>query len=253
MDLPHNYTVRISPRAKYVRLQLSALEGLVIVVPRGFDQRLIPGLLAEKRTWLERAWKRLQAGQGRATPAPQDKLPATLSLRAIGEVWRVEYHATSVGHVAARERAGHRLLLAGRIGDRQACIAALRRWLSRKAHEHLEPWLAQVGHEGGFKWRRVIIRAQRTRWASCSTSGSISLSVKLLFLPPELVRYVLLHELCHTVEPNHSPRFWALLQRHDPDCMLRRKEMRAAGRLAPAWLDERQRARPRRRGRTRKS
>jgi predicted metal-dependent hydrolase len=157
----------------------------------------------------------------------------------VGEDWTVEYRATSSPYVSARAAAGHNLRVAGHIHDRQACIAALRRWLSRQAHEHLEPWLAQLASEGGFQYGRVFIKSQRTRWGSCSAEGSISLSLKLLFLPPELVRNVLLHELCHTQERNHSRRFWALLQRHDPEWKSRRKELRAAGSLVPAWLDER--------------
>lgn len=245
MDLIHSYAVRVSQRARHVSLRLSLHEGLVVVVPRGFDQRLLPALLAQKQRWLERAWERLQAGHGQVEPAARGKLPATLSLRALGEEWTVEYRGTGSPHVSAQERPGHKLLLSGHTTDRHACIAALRRWLSRKAHQHLEPWLARLGREGGFQYSRLLIKSQRTRWGSCSAGHTISLSLKLLFLPPELVRYVLLHELCHTVQPNHSSRFWALLQYHDPAWLLRRKELRAAGRLVPGWLDERKRPRPR--------
>jgi predicted metal-dependent hydrolase len=246
VEPPHTYTVRESPRARHVRLRLSLRDGLVVVVPRGFDQRLVPALVAGKQRWLERAWARLQAGGGQLERAAPVALPATLDLRALGEEWTVEYHATTSPHVSARAGPGHRLLVAGRIGDRHACVAALRRWLSRKAHQHLEPWLAQLGVEGGFQYSRVLIKSQRTRWGSCTDRRTITLSLKLLFLPPELVRTVLLHELCHTVERNHSQRFWALLQRHDAEWQCRRKELRTAGSLVPAWLDERKRSRARR-------
>lgn len=237
-----HYTIRESTRARHVRLRLSLREGLVVVVPRDFDLLLVPALLAQKRRWLERAWARLQARQVQKEPAARvarAKLPATLDLRAVGEEWTVEYRATNSAYVSARAGTGHALRLTGRIRDRQACIAALRRWLSRQAHEHLEPWLAQLASEGGFQYARVFIKSQRTRWGSCSAERSISLSLKLLFLPPELVRSVLLHELCHTVERNHSRRFWALLQRHDPEWKSRRKKLRGAASLVPAWLDER--------------
>ena len=241
---PYGYTVKESPRAKHVRLRLSLQDGLVVVVPRGFDQRLLPAVLAQEARWLERAWERLQAAQGQVEPAARGELPATIHLRALGEEWTVEYRATASPHVSALARPGHKLLVLGHIADRQACFAALRRWLSRKAHQHLEPWLARLGREGGFQWSRVLIKSQRTRWGSCSTRHTITLSLKLLFLPPELVRYVLLHELCHTVQPNHSRRFWALLQRHDTAWSSRRKELRTSARLVPAWLDERKRSPP---------
>jgi len=246
MQPPQTYTIRVSARARHVRLCLSLRDGLVVVVPRGFDQHLLPGLLEQKRRWLERAWTRLQAGHGQRAPATPAQLPVMLNLQAAGEEWTVEYHATNSPRVTVRESAAHGLRLAGHTSDRHACIAALRCWLNRKAHQHLEPLLAQLAREGGFRYNRVFIKAQRTRWGSCSTRGNISLSLKLLFLPPELVRYVLWHELCHTVEKNHGRRFWALLQHHDPECQFRRKQMRTAGRMVPVWLDERKRSRARR-------
>jgi predicted metal-dependent hydrolase len=246
VEPPHTYTIRESPRARHVRLRLSLRDGLVIVVPRGFDRRLLPALVAGKERWLERAWARLQAGRGQRQRAAPVALPATLDLRALGEEWTVEYHATTSPHVSARGASCCRLLVSGHVADRHACIAALRRWLSRKAHQHLEPWLAQLSVEGGFRYNHVLIKSQRTRWGSCTDRRTITLSLKLLFLPPELVRTVLLHELCHTVERNHSQRFWALLQRHDAEWRSRRKELRAAGSLVPAWLDERKRSRGRR-------
>lgn len=63
----------------------------------------------------------------------------------------------------------------------------------------------------GFKFKAVNIRLSRTRWGSCSSQGMVSLSVYLMRLPSELIDYVILHELCHTKEMNHGPRFWSLL------------------------------------------
>jgi len=63
----------------------------------------------------------------------------------------------------------------------------------------------------GFKYTQVKVRKSRTRWGSCSSKGIINLSFYLMLLPPHLIRYVLLHELCHTVQMNHGPAFWALL------------------------------------------
>ena len=74
------------------------------------------------------------------------------------------------------------------------------------------------------------------RWASCSASGTISLNRSLLFLPAALVDYVLLHELCHLRELNHSPRFWKLLEAAMPGSSALRVEMRGAWRFVPSWL-----------------
>lgn len=81
----------------------------------------------------------------------------------------------------------------------------------RRAKELLPPRLKQLAQEKGFTYNRCIVKNVHTRWGSCSTKGNINLNMHLVQLPNELIDYVLLHELCHTVEMNHSERFWTLL------------------------------------------
>ncbi|MBQ5888600.1 MAG: M48 family metallopeptidase [Bacteroidaceae bacterium] len=81
----------------------------------------------------------------------------------------------------------------------------------RRAKELLPPRLKQLAQKKGFTYNRCIVKNVHTRWGSCSTKGNINLNMHLVQLPNELIDYVLLHELCHTVEMNHSERFWTLL------------------------------------------
>ena len=85
--------------------------------------------------------------------------------------------------------------------------------LRRKALSVLPAQLAQLAQLHGFKYSAVKIRKSKSRWGSCSTKGTISLSFYLLLLPEHLIEYVLLHELCHTAQMNHSPAFWALVNK----------------------------------------
>lgn len=85
--------------------------------------------------------------------------------------------------------------------------------LRKRAKEVLPPLLSQLAHDHHFTYSKTHIHHSRTRWGSCSGQKNISLSLYLVLLPEELVEYVLLHELCHTVEMNHGPRFWELLDR----------------------------------------
>ena len=137
----------------------------------------------------------------------------------------------------AVEREGNHLVLFGRSEDVVACRVALERWLSRKGHQKLEPWLMHLADEHGFKLKRVVVRSQRTRWGSCSHSGTVSLNVRLMFLPEDLARHVLIHELCHTVQMNHSSQFKALLEQHEPGCRGSRSRLRKEWSTLPLWLD----------------
>ena len=92
---------------------------------------------------------------------------------------------------------------------RQGITAAVQ----HRAKEILPPRLLQLSKQHNLHCKKVTVRNTSTHWGSCSSSGTISLSIKLALLPQHLIDYVILHELCHTVEMNHSPRFWALLDR----------------------------------------
>ena len=234
-DLPP-HKIRESRRAKHVNLKVSKGGELEVVIPRGFDRRLIPDILHRKRAWIEKTTRRLAERQ--QFLARQPVLPEQISFQAIGEVWQVEYQATSATRITVTEKSDRRLVVSGNIHDMEWCKTALRRWLAHKAKEYLAPWLRKIGQAERLSFKKVIIRGQKTRWGSCSATGTISLNYKLLFLPPALVRYVLIHELCHTKHLNHSKKFWALVNKKEPGYKEAQAELRTAWRYMPGWLQD---------------
>src|SRR5690606_14748155 len=236
------YTVRVSDRARRVRLSISPTRGLVVVVPRtladgGLRRDDIDRLVAAHRDWIERTLQKVRRVQEDLRAAAQAP-PAVLELRAVGERWEVRYRAAGGSGVRLREEPrARRLWLEGAAGDDAACRVLLKHWLRRKARMHLVPWLERVAAETGLRYQRVRVGFQHSLWGSCSSRGTISLNAKALFLPPPLVRHLMIHELCHTVHMNHSPAFWALVRRHDPDADVLRRQLRAATHFVPPWLD----------------
>jgi hypothetical protein len=79
-----------------------------------------------------------------------------------------------------------------------------------------------------YTFKRVSIRNTKSRWGSCSEHGNLNFSYKLLFLPEPLADYIVVHELCHLQELNHSPRFWQLVAQTFPDYKERRKVLRTS-------------------------
>ncbi len=214
---------------------MSLERGLEVVVPKGFDLDAVPALVSDKARWVARVERRFGEERAARDADPPDRLPHTILLRALDEEWAVEYVPTASTRVTVTQRGPGLLRVSGSVADGAACRMALSRWLGRKARQSLIPWLVAVGREQGLHHTEVVIRAQRTRWGSCSRRGAMSLNQTLLFLPPRLVRYVLLHELCHTLRHDHSPAFWAELRRREPMCEELRREARAAGQYVPAW------------------
>ena len=232
----HEYTIRVSPRARYVRLVISAAAGLEVVVPRGFDRSRVPELVREKERWIENATRRIQA-RPRPAPAPEPAaLPGRIVLAAIGEEWTVEYRSEPRRSVTAAERDGRALVLSGNVGDAGLCRKLLGRWLALKATRHIGPRVAAISAETGLGYAKATFRGQRSRWGSCSRRGTLSLNYKLLFLREELVRHVIRHELCHTAVPDHSDRFWSLLATKDAGWRECRAAIRTAWREVPGWV-----------------
>jgi predicted metal-dependent hydrolase len=163
-------------------------------------------------------------------------LPTEISLLAVGETWSVEYQPTASKRITIAEKPDQRIVLSGAVDNVDLCQTALRKWAIRKGKQYLEPWLRTISAEEKLPFDKVTIRGQKTRWGSCSSRETISLNYKLLFLPPEFVRYVLIHELCHTKQLNHSAKFWALVAKKEPNYKQIKKELRAAWRYLPGWV-----------------
>ncbi len=217
--------VRSSRRARRVRLKVLPPGRVEVVVPHGFARRQLPEILQRHRSWLEQNVARLRRDYQQAS------LPPTMiDLRAIDQRWVLDCQWDGESAARLRECADNRLLLQG--ADWRP---PLQRWLARMARRQLVPWLEQVSEELALPFARSAVRGQRTRWGSCSARGTISLNYRLLFLPPELVRYLFIHELCHTVQLNHSPRYWALVAEKEPDYRALDKALRRAEALVPPW------------------
>lgn len=102
------------------------------------------------------------------------------------------------------------------------------RAMKREAARLVASRLEYFNQSYGFVYHRISLRNPRTRWGSCSKKGNLNFSYKLLTLPPELADYIIVHELCHLKEFNHSKRFWELVSQTIPDYKNLRKQLRSS-------------------------
>lgn len=233
---PHfHYQVRESDRAKYMSLRVTVERGLEVVVPRGFNRTLIATFLREKHEWVQSALDKVAKARERRSVEPVKSLPNEIQLPAVGRTWEVTYVPKRSRRISLIDDGNGHLEISGPVQDIEACDLVLQRWMHRQAFTVLIPWLRRLSDETGIAFARTAIRCQKSRWGSCSSSGTISLNQKLLFVEPDLVRYVLIHELCHMREMNHSRHFWKLVGQFCPEFRLARKRLKEAWYQMPRW------------------
>ncbi len=231
------YRVSENPRAKHVHLKLSWRGDLQVVVPKGYNRQAIPQVIAAKRAWLQRTRARLLQEAQALSPEFSEQRPRRIHLRCLNEVYGVSYQSACHTGIEITEQE-RTLTVSGPICNAAACAHALRVWLRGKAQERLPPWLRQSSHDLELSFAKAIIRSQRTRWGSCSARKVISLNCKLLFLPKNEVRYLFVHELCHTRHLDHSARYWAMVESKMPDYRRFEEALRDAWRYVPRWAED---------------
>jgi predicted metal-dependent hydrolase len=225
--------IRTSRRARRLRIDVTARKGVVVVAPAGTPAEAINRFVLEKRDWIRRARNRVAAEAAASAPADAAALPDRLELRALDRRLPVQTVPADRRRIID---AGDHLRVEG-VTDPADTRAQLERWLKAEAKRALVPRLDELARDHDLRFERTAVRGQRTRWASCSGRGTISLNFRLLFLPWRLVEHVMLHELAHTRHLNHSRHFWALLARLDPDWRHHHDELRDARRWVPAWVE----------------
>ncbi|MFL5930812.1 MAG: M48 family metallopeptidase [Gaiellaceae bacterium] len=177
--------VRVRESTRARRLRVTVGSGVQAVVPRGVSDRQLDRFLDEVRPWIERRLR--------------ERVPK-LGLDGPGVVW--------VG-----------------LQPQLAPPGDVERWYREEARRHITAAIATESRRLGVRPGRIGIRDPRTRWGSCSPRGNLSFSWRLVIAPAEVLEYVVVHELCHLRELNHSKRFYRLLD-----------EARPGWRAQSAWL-----------------
>lgn len=229
------YHIRQSPKAKNLRLKVTREEGLLVVVPKGYDENKIPTLLKQKKIWIADALKRIGETRRFLESRPVKHLPDVVRLVALGETWPIIYREEESRPGVWLRTENGKLTISGWGLKQEAVIRKLNGWLRARVREGLFPITATLAAKHHFNLRGLLVKNQRTRWASCSAQRNLSINTKLLFLSPDLVRYVLIHELCHTVHMNHTKEFWRLVQACEPCYKVLDEKLRGAWKTVPQW------------------
>ena len=231
-DTTIEYEVRRSRRRrKTVQITVDA-DGVHVAAPARTPYRELRDIVRNRARWILR-----HAAEAMREPAPL-RFVSGETVPYLGRNLRMTVTPADVpqpevrfDHWRFRVAVPHGLAGSAR---REAVRLAFARWYWARAAERLEAgverWWPRLGRGAGS---RVLVRDQRRRWGSCSYDGTLRFSWRVMMLAPDLIDYIVAHELAHLTRRDHSAHFWALLSREIPDEQERRKRLREAGRRLP--------------------
>ena len=195
-------------------------DGLEVRAPKWVTLKEVELGLQERGEWVLRKWAEVQERQKNirqiewADGASLEYLGSTIHLRLSPEVGRSELHD------------GGELKLALPLNAEASQIRdAVQAWLMREARELFEMRLNFFAPPMGVQWRKLSLSNAGSRWGSARIDGAIRLNWRLIHLKPEAIDYVVVHELAHLREMNHSPAFWKVVAEILPDHVERRKAL----------------------------
>lgn len=242
---PPPYSIRISKRARKPGLRIASGVGLEVVLPEKLQHTDVTALITRHRTWIERHYSRIMK------PAP-DTPPLEDGFFIAGGSVFITFHPDLLSQEELHQRA--KILLPGvitprLIAQRPLNIAlpspeeqetqplsltlALRQWTLTEADKTFRPQLHDLLTREGLRINRCVFKLQKTRWGSCSAKKNININANILFLPEQLARYILIHELSHLYHLNHSNLFWKKVFELEPQALHLDKALRHAKKYLP--------------------
>lgn len=192
-----------------MRLQFSSLKGLELIIPSGTNSSAALKFIKEHENWI--AKRKLKPSDG--------FLWLGRNLKIIKETHPHEkYYKLNLNEDV--------LTISGPFPEEVNIKPLYEAWLYNSAKKFLTGRTLYLSELHGFHPSGITVRRQTSRWGSCSRKGNISLNYKLMKYPENIIDYVIIHELCHLKELNHSAKFWKLVEHYVPDYREMRKKLK---------------------------
>ena len=213
-----SYSVRASQRAKRISVRYSLSAGLEVVYPPGVRQPDPVALLQERSAWILSAIEKFRNANAEM-PLRDYREGEDFLFR--GASFRLQLTTTrSRRPISARLTDRHLVVALPDSAPSATCAEirqAIERFYRAQAQDYLPKRVKELAGSHGFNYARVRIKNQKTRWGSCSAKRNINLNMRLMMAPDAAIDYVIIHELCHLRELNHSPAFWAFVELYCPE------------------------------------
>ena len=206
------YRIRFSNKAKYLRLQIKNSNSLEMVLPHSYILSEAEKFLIRKKLWIKKYLINKQVMPKRYLLFGNE-VSITHSYDLFIKRHKSVYHNFNLNITSP--------------SDSNSDLERLfEKWQKKTAKVFITERVKKLAEKYNFKINKVNIRGQKTRWGSCSSKGRLSFNYRLMRFNKDIIDYVIIHELCHLVEMNHSQKFWKLVESYCPNYKLLKKELR---------------------------
>lgn len=224
-----SYRIRRSARATRTRIIVSA-DGVEIVAPPNVPEHHLHRFAHDQQHWIQTTLAKFAHRQAQYAAPVQYRDGAELIYQGVAYrlvITPSKLKRVTIGFAETFTAAVPESLLAGDYSDAVKC--ALTGWIKQQARIHVERLVQHHAVKHRLYPRSITIKTQKSRWGSCGIHDDIHINGLLIIAPPAVLEYVVVHELCHIREKNHSARFWALVAEHLPDYPNQRRWLKEQG------------------------
>lgn len=218
------YSLRHPARVKKVSLKVEPPDQVIVSAPRRVSKRVIENFVIQNEAWIKKQLVKLNS--------QQDQVESDTQIMIFGIKYNKIYlsnHSKPLGISIEEEKIIFNFPHIPEMNQEKIIKKELKLFLKKSARTFLEKQLSQYAKLMNLKYQTLTLREQKTRWGSCSGQDRISLNWRLVHYPPAVINYVIVHELAHLVQRNHSPQFWQLVAQYDPDYSEHRSYLRKYG------------------------
>lgn len=210
------YTLKKSLRSRLIWLKIGKETGLVVTVPRYYDIASLESFIKAKSKWILKTLDKIEVQQRKDTQISFNKIKYLgVPVNVIKLINNKKF--------AEIKLAGNRLIVDLDPSLRKNPDSEVEKWLEKQALACINLKTQYYSEKMGLKYNTIHIRSQKSRWGSCSRKGNLSFNWRLIMAPEPVLDYVVVHELSHLKEMNHSKSFWSLVDFYCADSNKYRK------------------------------
>ena len=230
--LPFKYNIRRSQRAKKTRIIVTT-EKIEVVAPLRVSTSKIHAFVQSQQDWVVAATDKVEAKKRNISRLSPEIYKDGVAVPFQGEQTRIrlKLHALENVKIDINDQYFNVYLPVGYEGENNSELIrlALTDWMKKQALKMVNSYVALHTDKYNLIPRYIKIKTQKSRWGSCGIHNDINLNWLLILAPPKVMEYVVVHELCHIKERNHSAKFWQLVAAHLPDYQRQRNWLKQNG------------------------